>query len=80
MDSDISGIIFGLVCFTAYFALIFGSLAVWVWSLVDAIKRTNYTVENDRITWIIVIALTGSIGSIIYYFAVKRKLDKQIIK
>ena len=53
------------------------SLVFWIIMLIDVAQRTNWKNESDRTTWIIVVALTGSIGALIYYFAVKRVLDKK---
>ena len=60
-----------------YFAFIIFSIAfgifstiIWIIMLIDAIKR-DYKNENDKILWILVIALTGFVGAIIYYFVIK---------
>lgn len=59
-----------------YIALIAFSLTIWIWMLIDAAKRTNWKQESDKTLWIILIVLLGALGAIIYYFAVKRPLDK----
>ena len=41
--------------------------AVWVWSLIHCIKN-RYLSDNNRIVGIILIALLGIIGSIVYVF------------
>lgn len=41
----------------------------WLLMLIDAIKRD---IEHKPV-WILILLLTGIIGAIIYYFAVKRK-------
>ena len=38
--------------------------------LVDVAKR-KFKEENEKIVWILVIALTGIIGAAIYYFIIK---------
>jgi len=43
-------------------------LAFWIWTLVDCIKNEP-SEGNDKIVWILVIALAGWIGSLIYVFA-----------
>lgn len=44
-----------------------GMFAFWIWMLVDcATKESNQ--GNDKIVWIIVIALTNWIGALIYFF------------
>lgn len=43
-------------------------VAFWVWLLVDCIK--NEPAEgNDRVVWVIVIALLGWLGALIYLLA-----------
>ena len=49
--------------------------------LIDAFKRTNWKQESDKNTWLIVLIVgfvvgLGGLAAIIYYFAVKRALDK----
>ena len=45
---------------------VFGILGtvLWIWALVDCIK--NVKNPNDRLMWIILIALTHVIGAILY--------------
>jgi hypothetical protein len=58
-------------------------LAFWVWMLIDAAKR-NFPAgkENEKAIWLLILLLTSpfntvvGIGSILYYFLVKRKYDK----
>ena len=47
---------FGLLC-----------TAFWVWMLVHAILNKNLT-DNERLLWVVVIALTHVIGALIYIF------------
>jgi len=56
------------------FVFIIGLLAFifWIMMLVHAIK---YPIEN-KVLWLLLILLTGIIGSIVYYFAVKRHYGK----
>lgn len=66
--------------FTALWFLIFGliflvsflGIAFWIWMLVDCAKR-KFEKENDKTVWLLVVALAGWIGAIIYYIMVKRK-------
>lgn len=51
-------------------------MAVWIWALIDSIRRDNYQNEDEKIIWVIVIGITGFIGGIIYYFAVRRRYGK----
>ncbi|MBI3034687.1 PLDc N-terminal domain-containing protein [Candidatus Woesearchaeota archaeon] len=42
----------------------------WIWMLIDCAKRA-FKNDNEKVVWIIVIALLGFIGAAVYYFAVK---------
>jgi uncharacterized integral membrane protein len=44
---------------------------LWIFMIVDVSKR-KFKTESDKIGWILIIVLTGYIGAIVYYFAVKR--------
>ena len=52
-----------------------GCLVFWILMIVDVAKR-KFPNENDKIMWVLIVALTGIIGAIIYYFMVKRKAKK----
>ncbi len=54
-----------VIGFIGFFIL---ALAFWIWVLVDCIS--NEPAEgNDRLVWVIVIALAGAIGAVIYLIA-----------
>lgn len=59
----------GFCCFYAVF-LAFGlaALVFWIWMLVDCATKEP-SQGNDKIVWVLVIALTSWIGALIYYFA-----------
>ena len=46
-------------------------LILWIFMIVDVAKR-KFKQEQDKIGWILVIVLTGYIGAIVYYFAIKK--------
>ncbi len=46
----------------------------WLVMLIDAVKNR----EIQGSVWIIIIALVGFIGSLIYYFVVKRRRTKKV--
>lgn len=48
------GFIFGLGC-----------MAIWIWALVEAASKES-SEGNDRIVWVLVVALTGIVGAAIY--------------
>ncbi|PKM92346.1 MAG: hypothetical protein CVU81_00920 [Euryarchaeota archaeon HGW-Euryarchaeota-1] len=49
---------------------------LWIVMLIDCIKR-DFPKENEKILWILIIALTSYIGAIIYYFLIYRKKSLQ---
>lgn len=67
-------IIFILLWILLIAVLIF-TFVFWILMLVDAAKR-NFKQENDKLMWVLIIVLTGIIGSTIYYYVVK-KPDKK---
>jgi hypothetical protein len=52
------------------FALTFGAafFAFWIWMLIDCIRNENIS-GNERVAWVLVIALTHWLGALIYFFA-----------
>jgi NADH:ubiquinone oxidoreductase subunit 6 (subunit J) len=66
---------FVIVIMIAVFVMVIPMLAFWVWMLVDAIQRP---IEN-KIPWIVILALLQFLAAIIYFFVVyrKRKTPKQ---
>lgn len=43
---------------------------LWIVMLLDVIKR-DFKNENDKMMWIVILALTQIVGAIIYFFMVK---------
>lgn len=64
-------IIWGLMMIVGIFLFIF-----WILMVIDTFKRTNWKQESDKTLWIILVIVLGYLGAIIYYFAIKRPLDK----
>lgn len=64
-------IAFMLIFFLAFAIAILGTI-FWIFMLIDCAKR-KFKEENDKIVWILVLALTSWIGAIIYYFVIKNK-------
>ena len=47
------------------FSIVVGLMVLWIWTLIDCIK--NESIEgNERIVWVVVIAVTHWIGALIY--------------
>jgi hypothetical protein len=42
--------------------------AFWIWMLIDSIRNESL-VGNEKVAWVLVIALTHFLGAIIYFFA-----------
>jgi len=59
-------------------AAVVGILAAIFW-LVMLIHAATKPIENKAV-WIIVMVLTGIVGAIIYYFAVKRKFQAPVVQ
>ena len=51
-------------------------IGFWIWMLVDCIKHEPAE-GNDRLIWVLVIALTGWLGALIYLLA-RRPQRKQL--
>lgn len=65
------------VFFVLMFALAVGGLAFWVYALVDAAKTPDHVyraADSDKVVWILVVALAGWIGGLIYWFAIRGRL------
>jgi len=59
-----------LIFCLAIFALVF-----WILMLVDAVNR-KFEKEDEKVVWVLIIALLHFIGALVYYFVVKRNNPK----
>lgn len=60
-----------------WFSIVVGLMVLWIWVLIDCIK--NESIEgNERIVWVVVIAVTHWIGAIIYLI-VRRPQRKALL-
>ncbi len=73
------GALIGLLSFGAFgvlwllmFAFIIAVMVLWVWMLVD-VGRRQFTDDNTRLMWVLIIVLAGWIGAIIYYFVGRKQ-------
>ena len=57
--------------------IIVGLMALWIWMLIDCIKNES-TEGNERIVWVVVIAVTHWIGALIYLI-VRRPQRKTLL-
>jgi len=56
---------FEIIILLPMLAFAFGAFVFWLWALIDCIKNEP-SEGNERIIWILVIALTNWIGALIY--------------
>lgn len=63
-----------IIALIILFLVIIPILAIifWIYMLIDCAKRT-FKKADDKIIWIIIIALLQWVGALIYYFVIKRK-------
>ena len=60
----------GFMAFHCLFMLVFMALGIagtvlWIWMLIDCVTKEPDQ-GNDKLVWILVIALTGALGALIY--------------
>ena len=83
--AGVAALIMGIF-FTGFFSLWFlfvslmvcvniGGMILWIIMLIDCVKR-EFSNENDKLIWTLVIVFAGWIGALIYYFVVKKEEDK----
>ena len=57
-----------LLIIPIWLTVVIGLLVFWIWILLDCIKNES-TEGNERIVWVVVIAVTHWVGGLIYLFA-----------
>jgi Protein of unknown function (DUF2510)/Phospholipase_D-nuclease N-terminal len=71
------GVAGGVIFFIAIMVISIGGLVFWIYALVDAIKWPDHiykAARSDKLVWILVVALAGWIGALIYWFVIRGKL------
>jgi hypothetical protein len=58
----------GLVIIQIWLFIVVSLTVLWIWVLIDCIKNES-TEGNERIVWVVVIAVTHWIGALIYLIA-----------
>jgi hypothetical protein len=71
------GVMWAFYCVLLIFGLIV--FVLWLWMLIDCLKRDDFPNENDKLLWAIIMLLGGWIGALLYYFIVKRKMDAGVV-
>jgi hypothetical protein len=54
-----------LIFIPIWLSIAVGVTVLWIWTLIDCIKNEP-TEGNERIVWVVVIAVTHLIGALIY--------------
>lgn len=55
------------------------ALAFWVWMIVDCAQR-KFRNDAEKIIWIIVMIVTGWIGALVYFIAIRNMNHRGISK
>ena len=69
-------------CIYIFFGIIsIGLVVLWIWMLIDIATRDdskfgNSVGDNAKLIWLLIVLFTGSIGALIYYFVVYKKIAK----
>ncbi|VVB78352.1 Uncharacterised protein [uncultured archaeon] len=72
MPGELIALGFGIVfLFILIIAIAICAFVFWIMMIVDCATR-KFKDDTEKVVWIIVIVLAGIIGSLIYYFVVKR--------
>jgi hypothetical protein len=66
-----------LIFIPIWFSIVVGLMVLWIWTLIDCIKNEP-TEGNERIVWVVIIAVTHWIGALIYLI-VRRPQRKTIL-
>jgi len=61
-----------LVIISIWLTIVIGAMVFWIWALIDCINNES-TEGNERIVWVVVIAVTHWIGALIYLVARRPK-------
>jgi hypothetical protein len=65
------------IFFIALFAVAIAGFVFWIYALVDAIRWPDHVYKaagSDKVIWIVVVAVVGWIGGLIYWFVIRNKL------
>ncbi|MBI2798550.1 hypothetical protein HYX70_04660 [Candidatus Saccharibacteria bacterium] len=70
-----------LIFWILFLAIALGFFIFWVVMLIDAFKRTNWQDEGQKNLWLIILIVSIFVGlawlaALLYYFIIKRALDK----
>jgi hypothetical protein len=60
-----------------------GTLAVWLYALVDALRRPKdvwAAARQDQLVWVIVVVFLNLIGALVYLMVAKPTLDRAAVE
>lgn len=72
---------FGFAVFGLFFALAIGANVLWILTLVEVVRMPDSqyrAARTDKTTWIVVVALTGIIGVIIWWAGKRREVREAV--
>ena len=78
MDDAAAGLFAGFF-FILVIVLAFGGLVFWIVALVDCIgieENVYRAAGTDKVTWVLIVALAGWIGALVYWFSPRRRLKE----
>ncbi len=73
-----SGGLFGVFIMAVWCSIMIFSLfisVIWVLSIIDIVKRTNWKNDNDKVLWLLLVIFIP-IADLYYYFFYRKTLDK----
>jgi hypothetical protein len=73
-----AGLALSLV-FLIFMLLSVGGAVFWIVALVDCIRRSDNVYRmagTEKVTWVLIVALTGWIGALIYWFSQRARLEQ----
>lgn len=76
---------FMCLIYAAVFVLGVGSMVLWLVALIDLVQRADSEFPsaiagqpnaNEKVMWLLVVLLAGSIGALVYYLTIMRKAPR----
>jgi len=69
----------GALFFVVVLVVGIGGLAFWIVALIDCIKFSDEVYRaagSEKVTWVLIVALAGWIGGLIYWFSIRSRLHE----
>jgi hypothetical protein len=69
----------GILFFVVLMVVSIGGIVLWVFALVECVRYPDPVYQaagSEKVTWVLVVALAGWIGALIYWFAVRDRLRR----